>query len=105
MSAFPGTAQPTLGIGRLGAALIGVALAIILVVVLAFGQFATAQPRTAPAAGAAPAQWDHGTSSGELYDAAGSAPATWDHGTSSGELDGRGISTGPSYSPNMRKAE
>jgi len=68
------------GIRQLGAALVAVLLAVALLVALAYGQLIASQPTLAPAAGAAPIQFDRGWSS--MSEPTVAAPQ-FDHGWSS----------------------
>jgi hypothetical protein len=82
MSASTRSAQQTMGTGRMGVALVAVALAIVLAGVIAFGQLLATKAQTAPAAGLAPAAViDHGSRSEIGAPAAIKAPVLLDRGS------------------------
>ena len=79
MSASARNVQATPGIRQMGATVFALVLAVALAIALAYGLLMAPKAQTAPAAGAAPAQWDHGTS---LDTAPAAGAAQWDHGSS-----------------------
>jgi hypothetical protein len=104
MSAASRNVQAIPGTRQMGAALFAAVLAIALVALLAFSQLTGTRTQTGPAAGTAPAQWDHGTAS---LSAAGTAQAQWDHGTASLSVAAgpkTTLYTGIPYTPSRQSA-
>jgi hypothetical protein len=105
MSVSARTAQQPLGYGPLGAALVVIAMAIVLAVAFAFGQFGAAKTDVTPAAVGAPPPVviDHGWSQAGTSTGVGAPPAAIDHGSSEGSMvgpyDGTGYTGDPGLAP------